>query len=93
MKWKDLKLGRKFFIAFGLVIALLILAAYWAIHGIGGIVNNAEEVIQGNELRTEIEEKYVDHLHWAGEVSELLTDKEMTHLNVETDPHKCDSEQ
>ena len=89
MKWKDLKLGRKFFIAFGLVIALLILAAYWAIHGIGGIVNNAEEVIQGNELRTEIEEKYVDHLHWAGEVSELLTNKETTHLNVETDPHKC----
>jgi len=89
MKWKDLKLGRKFFVAFGLVIALLILAAYWAIHGIGGIVNDAEEVIQGNELRTEIEEKYVDHLHWAADVSGLLTDKEMTHLNVETDPHKC----
>lgn len=89
MKWKDLKLGKKFFIAFGLVIALLILVAYWAIHGIGGIVGNAEEVIQGNKLRTEIEEKYVQHLHWASDVSKLLTDHETETLHVETDHHKC----
>jgi len=89
MKWKDLKLGRKFFIAFGLVIALLILVAYWAIDGIGGIERDAEEVIEGNKLRTEIEVKYVDHLKWANDVSKLLTDHETTHLNVETDHHKC----
>jgi methyl-accepting chemotaxis protein len=89
MKWKDLKLGRKFFVAFGLVIALLILVAYWAINGIGGIVGNAEEVIEGNKLRTEMETKYVQHLQWANDVSKLLTDDETTTLNVETDPHKC----
>jgi methyl-accepting chemotaxis protein len=89
MKWKDLKLGRKFFVAFGLVIALLILVAYWSINGIGGIVGNAEEVIEGNKLRTEMEKKYVDHLNWANNVSKLLTDTETTHLNVETDHHKC----
>ncbi len=89
MKWKDLKLGNKFFVAFGLVIALLILVAYWAINGIGGIVGNAEEVIHGNELRTELEEKHVQHLKWVGDVSKLLTDAETEHLNVETDPHKC----
>jgi len=89
MKWKDLKLGRKFFIAFGLVIALLVLVSYWAIHGIGGIVNNAEEVIRGNELRTEMENKYVQHLLWAQDVNELLTDKDVTELKVETNPHQC----
>jgi len=89
MKWKDLKLGRKFFIAFGLVIALLILVAYWAIDGIGGIERNATEVIDGNMLRTEIETKHVDHLKWSADVSKLLTDHETTHLSVETDHHKC----
>ena len=89
MKWKDLKLGRKFFVAFGLVIALLILVAYWAIHGIGGIVGNAGEVIEGNKLRTEMETKYVQHLQWAQDVSKLLTDEQTTTLHVETDPHKC----
>ena len=89
MKWKDLKLGKKFFVAFGLVIALLILVAYWAINGIGGIVGNAEEVIEGNKLRTEMEEKYVQHLQWSADVSKLLTDENVEHLNVETDHHKC----
>ncbi len=89
MKWKDLKLGRKFFVAFGLVIALLILVSYWAINGIGGIVGNAEEVIEGNELRTEMEQKYVQHLQWAQEVNKLMTDDEVTHLNVETDHREC----
>ena len=89
MKWKDLKLGRKFFVAFGLVIALLVLVAYWAIHGIGGIVDNAGEVIEGNQLRTEMENKYVQHLHWASDVSELLTDDQTTKLQVETDHREC----
>ena len=89
MNWKDLKLGKKFFVAFGLVIALLVLVAYWAINGIGGIVGNAEEVIEGNKLRTEMEEKYVQHLHWASDVSKLLTDDQMSNLHVETDHHKC----
>jgi len=89
MNWKDLKLGKKFFVAFGLVIALLVLVAYWAINGIGGIVGNAEEVIEGNKLRTEMENKYVQHLHWASDVSKLLTDDQTTKLDVETNHHKC----
>ena len=89
MNWKDLKLGRKFFIAFGLVIGLLILVAYWAISGIGGIVDNAGEVIEGNQLRTEMEDKYVQHLQWASDVSELLTDDQTTRIDVETDHHEC----
>ncbi len=90
MKWKNLKLGRKFFVAFGLIIILLVVVAIWSINGIGGIVNNAEEVIEGNKLRTELEAKYVQHLQWAAEVNKLLSDDKVTELNVQTDPHKCD---
>lgn len=89
MNWKNLKLGKKFFISFGVVIILLVVVAVWAINGIGGIVGNAEEVIEGNKLRTDLEEKYVQHLLWAQEVNKLLTDDAVTELTVQTDPHKC----
>jgi methyl-accepting chemotaxis protein len=89
MKWKNLKLSRKFFISFGAITLLLIACAFWAITGIQSIVSNSEEVINGNKLRTDLEHKYVQHLHWANQVNELLTNKEVTALEVETNPHKC----
>ena len=73
MKWKDIKLGRKFFIAFGAIVLVLGVVAFWSISGINGIVGDAEEVIDGNKLRTELEHKYVQHLHWAQNVNELIT--------------------
>jgi len=89
MKWNNLKLGRKFFFAFGIIIVLLVISGFWAINGIGDIVDNAEEVIDGNKLRTNLESKYVDHLLWAQEVNKLLTDEKVTDLTVQTDHHKC----
>lgn len=89
MNWKNLKLGKKFFVAFGAVILLLVVVVFWSIKGIGGIVTNAAEVIEGNKLRTELEQKYVQHLQWAQQVNKLLTDEAVTKLDVQTDPHKC----
>ena len=89
MKWKNLKLSRKFFVAFGIVISLLLITGFWAIFGINGIVGDASETIDGNKLRTNLESKYVDHLIWAKEVNRLLTDDNVTELNVQTDHHKC----
>ncbi len=89
MEWRNLKLGSKFFVAFGAIITLLIIYAFWAISGIGGIVQDATEVIDGNKLRVVLEDKYTQHLKWAQEVSNLLTNDNISELNVETDPHKC----
>ncbi|NOQ25351.1 MAG: HAMP domain-containing protein [Bacteroidales bacterium] len=89
MNWKDLKLGFKFAIGFGTIIVLLAVIALWSITGIGNITTDAEEVIEGNKLRTGITQRLVDHLNWAEEVNALLTDVNVTKLDVETDPHKC----
>ncbi|WP_022663421.1 methyl-accepting chemotaxis protein [Paucidesulfovibrio longus] len=88
-RWKDLRLSRKFGVGFGLVLGLLSLLAVWAVVGIGGIVGNAEEVIDGNKLRGDFVQRIVDHLKWSEQVSALLTDAKVTKLTVETDPHKC----
>jgi len=89
MKWKDLKLSVKFTIAFGLVILLLAGIAAWSETGIKSIINNASEVIDGNKLRVVIIQKEVDHLNWAGKVSEFITNPDVDHLDVETDHTLC----
>ncbi len=89
MKWNDLKLSKKFFIAFGIVISLLLVTGIWAFSGINNIVEDASETIDGNKLRTNLEHKYVDHLIWAKEVNRLLTDDNVTELTVQTDHNKC----
>lgn len=89
MKWNDLKLSKKFFLAFSVIISLLLATGLWTIFGINGIVDNASETIDGNELRSDLEGKYVDHLIWAKEVNRLLTDEDVTELTVQTDHHKC----
>lgn len=89
MNWRNLKLGNKFFVAFGVIITLLIACAFWSIFGIGGVVTDATEVIDGNKLRVVLENKYVQHLKWTQKVGSLLTDENVTEITIETDPKEC----
>ena len=85
-KWS---LGKKIGVGFGAVLTLLCAVGAWSFFGISGVVDNAGEVIGGNQLKGLMVEKEVDHLNWAGQVSELLTNDDITQLDVQTDPHKC----
>lgn len=89
MSWKNLKLAIKFTIGFGVILLLLAFVGYRAIDGVGDIVNNAEEVINGNILRAEMVKREVDHLNWAARVNSLLTDQNVERLDVQTDPRRC----
>ena len=89
MNWKDLKLGSKFGIGFGVVIFLLIIVGIWSIAGIGGIVTNAEQVIDGNKLRAEMVQREVDHLNWATALNRYIVDENVNQLSIEKDPKKC----
>ena len=89
MNWKNLTIGKK--IVFGYVIVLLMLVAVGFINyfGVGRIVIDADEVIGGNQINSLLTEKEVDHLNWTAQVNNLLNDRSVTSLNVETDDHKC----
>ncbi len=89
MNWKELTIGKK--IVCGYLIVLLLLVAVGIINyfGVGRIVGNAEEVIDGNQLNGLLTAKEVDHLNWAAKVNALLTDAKIATLNVETNDHKC----
>ena len=89
MNWEDFGIGKKIGVGFGVVLTILGGVAVWSTVGIGGIVGNASEVIDGNKLKGVMVEKEVDHLNWANEVTALLTDETVGALTVQTDDHKC----
>ena len=74
---------------FGVVLILSAVVGVLSYSGVSGIVDNAAEVIDGNKLDGLLAQKEVDHLNWAGKVNTLLTDDNVTTLQVQTDDHKC----
>ena len=87
--FKGWSLRKKVSMGFGTILVLLGGVTGWSLWGIGGIVSNAGEVIDGNVIKGLLVEKEVDHLHWAGQVAELINNADVTTLNVQTDPHRC----
>ena len=85
-KWS---LSRKIGVGFGTVLVLLAGLAARAFFGIGDIVGDATEVIDGNVVKGVMIEKEIDHLNWANQVGALINDPAVTTLAVQTDPHKC----
>lgn len=87
--FKNMTIGRKLALGFSLVLVLLTLVGLIAFRGIGRIGADAEDVITKNELIENLTRKEIDHLNWANEVVALITDENVTELNVQTDDHKC----
>jgi methyl-accepting chemotaxis protein len=89
MNWKNMTFGKKIAVGFGVVLVLLTAVGILSYTGVGSIVINASQVIDGNKLDGNLAQKEVDHLNWANQVNALLTDDKITKLEVETDDHKC----
>jgi methyl-accepting chemotaxis protein len=89
MNWSNLTIGKKITLGFGVTLALLGVVACLSYVGVGGIVRNAGQVIDGNKLDGMLAQKEVDHLNWTGKVNALLNDDSVTKLEVQTDDHKC----
>jgi len=89
MNLKQLTIGKQIALGFGVVLILLLILGSLSFTGVGGIVENAAEVIDGNKLDGNLAQKEVDHLNWANQVNALLTDDSVTTLDVQTDYQKC----
>jgi methyl-accepting chemotaxis protein len=89
MQLKNLTVGQRIRIGFGIVVILLIVLGGLSITGVGSIVDNAGEVIQGNMLDAELAQKEVDHLNWANKINELLTDENVHEIHIQLDHKNC----
>lgn len=89
MNWQDLTIGRRIGAGFGVVIILLIILGALSFTGVGGIVKNAAEVIDGKALDGVLAQREVDHLNWANAVNELISNEGVHTLSVQTDHTQC----
>lgn len=89
MNWKSLTIGKKIVIGYSVILLLLVVFGILNYFGVGRLVLDADNVIDGNYLTNTLIQKEVDHLNWVAKVSALLNDAEITTLDVETDDHKC----
>ncbi len=89
MSWNSLTIGKKIALGFGVTLFILCIICLLSYTGVGGIVKNASQVIEGNKLDGSLAQNEVDHLNWANKVNALLTDANITQIDVQTDDHQC----
>ncbi len=85
-KWT---IGRRIGAGFAVVLIALGVVAVWSTMGLSNIVGNLGRAVNCNVLQNEVMQREIDHLKWAKAVSDLLTDEQVTKLEIQTDPHKC----
>lgn len=71
---------------FGIVTALLILVGSVSYFGVGNIVTDADQVIEGNRLQGFFAKKELDAINWVEKIPELFNDDSVSALTIETDP-------
>ena len=89
MNCQNWTIGKRIGFGFTVILIMLVIVCFISFSGIGEIVRNAGQVIDGNRLDGLLAQKEVDHLNWANQVNALLTDDQVTALSVETDPTQC----
>ncbi len=89
MTFKNMTIGKRINAGFAAVLLLLALMAGLGLHSIRSLSNETSDALGTNELAQNLMLREVDHLNWAARVSELLTNDQVTSLDIQTDPHKC----
>ena len=89
MRWKNMKIGMKLGMGFGVVLVLLMIISGYSYLGFSKVDHLTHEVVvygEGNEFMLE---KQIDHLNWVATLSDLIFKDSVTSVQLETDDHKC----
>ncbi len=87
--FKNLKIGKKLGLGFGLVLALLAVISVFNYTSFGDIEGNVGVAQEACSNQAFAIEKEVDHLKWMSDLSDLFLDENVTEVTVQTDDHKC----
>jgi methyl-accepting chemotaxis protein len=89
MGWKDMKIGGKLGVGFGVLMLLLAAISAWSLIGNGRLVRGFEEMDQVDGLLSEMKQREIDHLTWVNTVATALANGSAAELSVQLDHHKC----
>jgi methyl-accepting chemotaxis protein len=87
--FKNLTVGRKLCVGFGVVLIMLTVVLLTSFFGINGIVNNAVSMVHGQDIVALMTQKEVDHLNWLANLSAYISDPDVKELKIQTDDRKC----
>jgi methyl-accepting chemotaxis protein len=86
---KNLKIGLKLGIGFGIVLTLMAVLGIYNYFGYTQIRLKTDAAKEAGDNRAFAIAKEVDHLKWMANLSAVFIDTTMTEAAVQTDPHKC----
>ena len=83
MNWKNLKIGTKVGIGFGIVILLLAIVGGLSYTGTGTISTNYQKAITLAEIPPMLNQRLIDHLVWMNAIHDLFMKEDVTKLTIE----------
>jgi methyl-accepting chemotaxis protein len=89
MKWKDLRIGGKLALGFGLVLLLLVGISGFTLMRFGMVDNLVDDAISQKNNNAFMIEKEVDHLKWMSQLSDLFLRADVHEVLAEKDDHQC----
>ena len=87
--FRELTIGKRIALGMTCVLVLLCLLGIVSFSGMNGTVNNAKEVIYGNQLDATMTQREVDHLNWVGKLNTFITDDKVNTLDIQLDHKQC----
>ena len=89
MRWRDIRLGYKLSLAFGVIFLLFGLYTVYNFKVIGDISGVSDDLDRSSESELTLLKAENAHFIWAANVAAYLLDDTVTRLNVVTDGHQC----
>jgi methyl-accepting chemotaxis protein len=89
MNWKNIRIGGKLAIGFGVVLVLLVVISGYSIIRFIEAKNLSQDATQAERNAAFMLAKEIDHLTWTAGVTDLFLKDDVDSLDVETDDHKC----
>ena len=89
MSWKNIPIGGKLAIGFGLVLLFLSVISGFSWYGFHYINAGIAENLYLSSIKELVLQKEIDHLQWRSTVTDFLADGRKTSLDAQTDDHKC----
>ncbi|MEZ5359719.1 MAG: methyl-accepting chemotaxis protein [Candidatus Zixiibacteriota bacterium] len=87
--FKNLRIGKKLGIGFGVVLVLLAIISILSYSDFKSIEEKAKYSEASNNSLVFAVEKEIDHLNWSASLASLFLDEHVTQVTVQLDDHKC----
>ncbi len=89
MAWKNIPIGGKLAIGFGLVLLFLSVISGFSWYGFHSVNDGVEQSQYLSGIKELALQKEIDHLQWRETISEVFSNTKKNSLDIQVDDHKC----